>query len=571
MMQVTPEIGARIDVEFVRPNCRRDDGARDGLAPEREVGEQLHDARRHGEPPRNAVKCYARRSKEPDCKARHPPQFGEREEPTPAPSAFRRSHVGAPRRVLGGKISRSSESSLQTGKACNVRNVSKIICILVAVALASPGTGGRSETYTAAEKAAIAAKHTQARRDFRTFFGLDAPHYDAAEQVTRRLDMCDALRAEILDAYASKKLTTNDPTAGLGGAAQHAVAAMNPGSDLGKLLRDRGPPKDLAADGNYYAKLTRAEPTEALLRQAIVASPGNLQPADVMRMALRASGGNYVLATLTAHNLLKNVAYIGRADANLAASTAKELFDVRGDKVVAVASKLVSLRGDPSGGDLLGPWYHIFGVLFIGSITSRVQSQSMTAAEEFSRYLINEKLGIKSYSGIDREKADWDRCAANTMAAIHPILYDGERVASTANPTPTMYCRSILGRWPSWYATFKDGPGSLWIHQEKDQVLGDGNFSFGYGALHGAGDNYAFSGEWKGDFGEFTYTPNRAHGTFSLSTSYDMVKRLEKLEGTFSFGAFDNPAMMKEPAFSKALAGRPTTLSGPFAERSCGS
>jgi len=362
-----------------------------------------------------------------------------------------------------------------------VRNVSKIVCILAVAGLIAPDAG-RAQTSKMPDKATVMAQHAQAKRDFRTFFGLDAPRNDVGQQVTRRLEMCDALKAEILAAHAAKELTTNDPTAGFGGAAQHAVAAMNPGSDLGALLRDRGPPKDLAANGNYYAQLTRSEPTEALLRQAIEASPGNLQPADVMRMALQASGGNYVLATLTAHNLMKNVAYIGRADANLGA---KELFDVQGDNVVAVASKLANLRGDPSAGDLMGPWYHMFGVLFIGSITSRVQSESMAAAEQFSRYLINEKLGVKSYSGIDREKSDWDRCAENVMAAIHPALYGGAPIAATPKPKSKPYQGGfdMSGEWSfnwTWSVTSVDFLGTMtqggatsWTYTGK--VSGGGN------------------------------------------------------------------------------------------------
>jgi hypothetical protein len=371
-----------------------------------------------------------------------------------------------------------------------MRNVSNLVALLVAVSLVSPRMGEAAQPTAAPDKATLLAQHAQAKRDFQTFFGLTAPHYGPSGQFVRRTDMCNALKAAILGAYTSKTLTTNDPTAGIGGAAQHAVAALNPLSDLGKLLRDRGPPKDLAADGNSYAKLTETDQGEARLRKAIVDSPGHLQPADVMRMALKASGGNYVLATLTAHNLLKNIAYIGRADANL---YTKELFDVQGDNVVAVAAKLTNLRSDPSAGDVMGPWYHMFGVLFIGSITSRVQSESMADAEQFSRYLINEKLGIKSYSGVDQEKADWDHCAETTMTAIHPVLYgtvtglSGTWRGSGGGSGTYEIVQS--GTAIHWSAQADDG--HAWAHDFSGTIQGDtiaGSFQDrpGYGVLqHG--------------------------------------------------------------------------------------
>jgi hypothetical protein len=287
------------------------------------------------------------------------------------------------------------------------------LAALLVIALAGSPVVASAGYPGAASPADLAAlKHAKA--DYRTFFGVDDPRYDTGQEVTRRIGMCDALKAAILGAHASGELTTNDPTAGFGGSFQHSVAAMFGVTDLGRLLRDQGPPEELIPDGNYYAKFT--ELREKMLRYEIERSPGKLEPADVMRLALEVSDGNYVTATLTAANLLKNVAYGGRLEAKQGL-----LYDDRHEAAVAV--KLVSLRGNPGYSDKMGPWYHLFSILFLGSITSRSEAESEAAAEEFSRYLLHEKLGFTNYSAPDPEKAAWDRCAEDVMIAVHPVLY----------------------------------------------------------------------------------------------------------------------------------------------------
>lgn len=155
------------------------------------------------------------------------------------------------------------------------------------------------------------------RQNYRLFFGLDAPKYETSDQTVQRLDMTDDLTKAVTD---HPNLDTKDPTAGIGGSLQHSRAALPskvplipydvPISDLGYLLRSQHAPADLAEQGNYYAKLTVTY--EESLRERIKGSKGDLAPADVMRMALDTTHGNYTLAALTAHNLLKSVAYLGR-------------------------------------------------------------------------------------------------------------------------------------------------------------------------------------------------------------------------------------------------------------------
>ncbi len=250
------------------------------------------------------------------------------------------------------------------------------------------------------------------RKDREIFLGSNDPHYESADQVTRRLDMRDAL-AETVEKYPH--LDPSDPTAQLGSPLSKSVKALFsvvpnpvpgkdpiPISDLGQLLRSQDPVSHL--EGNEYVKLTA--PYVPKLRDAILASPGGLTPADVMKMSLDACGGNYTLATLTAHNFLKDVAYFGRRAVELTGSPFS--LEPGTEYVPRVAERLVNLRGDPSKNDKLGPWYHMYGVLFLGSVTSVTQAEGMLTAEHLTRIL---KMGSKE----DLEKADWDRAAMHVM------------------------------------------------------------------------------------------------------------------------------------------------------------
>src|SRR5207249_7727561 len=51
---------------------------------------------------------------------------------------------------------------------------------------------------------------------------------------------------------------------------------------------------------------------ESALANRIATSAGNLLPNDILRLALEATHGDYPLATLTVHNLLKELTYASR-------------------------------------------------------------------------------------------------------------------------------------------------------------------------------------------------------------------------------------------------------------------
>lgn len=273
-------------------------------------------------------------------------------------------------------------------------------------------------------------------QDYRIFTGAADPATERSEQTVRRLDMRDDLARTVIE-YPN--LDTSDPTAGRGGAAQHAAAAVPSKvpftditvSDLGYWLRSQMPPRD-DAHRNFYAGATRL--SEQQLLQRIRQSGGQLTPAEVMRMSLEISDGNYTMATLTAANLLKNVAYTGRHATELYNKQYREygvhaprMLEKQGMSlnpddgyVLDVASRLVNLRGEPQKtGDKLGPWYHVFSLMFLGSITSKEQAHAMMVGEHTTRQL---KWG----SVEDKEKAEWDYAALSAMDKVHPVIYEGK-------------------------------------------------------------------------------------------------------------------------------------------------
>lgn len=315
--------------------------------------------------------------------------------------------------------------------ACLVRlSMHVVLSVLVTVSTSALPTLSQTPGAQRETREQILAR---GKRNYRIFYGLDDPIYDTPQQIERLHRMCVQLKQTILDELECGNLDLTDPTAGIGGSAQHLAGALNVGADLGTLLRDRGCPFEL--EGNYYAKATAA--SEEKLRQMILQTAGNLTPGDLMKMSLRANSNNYVMATLTLHNFLKNIAYTGRKTAE---GSGEPITDYAQETVlpanyenlhiVEVTSKLQNLRGDPTKGDKLGPWYHMFGIQMLGALAGKDTAGLMTTAEQFSRLLINEWLGIKSYSPIDPEKAAWDECAIRLMKDLHPIMY-GKEVPQT--------------------------------------------------------------------------------------------------------------------------------------------
>lgn len=135
--------------------------------------------------------------------------------------------------------------------------------------------------------------------------------------------------------------------------------------DFYSVLGESGAP-NIHGGGNKYEKMVGgklADGTSYISRlqsKILESDKNNLTPKDVMKFALDATGGDYGLASLAAHNLLKNLTYNGRF--NGPESLSKD--------DTAIISKLGNLR-DSNSSDKMGPWYHFFGVQASFSLTER--------------------------------------------------------------------------------------------------------------------------------------------------------------------------------------------------------
>lgn len=281
-----------------------------------------------------------------------------------------------------------------------------------------------------------AQREFAAKGAYRMFLGLDDPTLNDAEQTWRRNLYRDELVGVVLGEFATGQLSTADPTAGWGGALQHTLGALTLG-DLGTLLRDQGPPGELAHQDNYYAKVS--QPTETKLQALVAESGGGLTPADLMRLSLQAADHNYVMALLAAHNYLKNIAYKGRGMSNGRQQIlSADLMQAQGyGYVMPGVERLVNLRANPAQADKMGPWYHIFGVMFLGSITSRQVSGGMTWAEQFTR-TAGRFFGATSYSPVDPVKKAWDDTAIEAMKRIHDVIFSSDPPPAAPKVAPSL-------------------------------------------------------------------------------------------------------------------------------------
>lgn len=226
---------------------------------------------------------------------------------------------------------------------------------------------------------------------------------------------------------------------------------------LGNFLTLSEPPSRLDSP---YTKLTKSTDPfygkasyESMLAREIVTSRGGLRPADVLKMSLRVCQNDYLLATLTAHNLLKESVYVLREKGQTAAVGTSSLMS-RGIHVDPreINGKMANLRppGDEFERDVLGPYYHAFGLLFLGAALSTPDAQFTAEVESVYRHLPRSnsppdptKEAVNSWAaGLSR---DLNQALAGTPLQVtitgpnSAPLGDGVRLAgevSFREPTP---------------------------------------------------------------------------------------------------------------------------------------
>lgn len=171
----------------------------------------------------------------------------------------------------------------------------------------------------------------------------------------------------------------------------------------------------------------------AALTRNILDHPGkNMDPATVLKLALKATDGDYGLAVLSAHNLFKYIAYNARQTAAHPDGAPSKL----DDDYVKVMEKLGNLRPEISKNrDKMGPWYHFFGIQVVAAAYSNAEAGTVSvAAEHFIRL-----DGVKDIRGgmgnaigrffgrsvepspSDAEKAAVDQVSINLARKIFPF------------------------------------------------------------------------------------------------------------------------------------------------------
>ncbi len=167
------------------------------------------------------------------------------------------------------------------------------------------------------------------------------------------------------------------------------------GTSLGFMLTESAQPSGVT--GNPYVDATKGRKgktsPESELAAVIIASRTPMMPGDVLGAALRITKGDYWLATLVCHNLLKEVTYAERDKHQAllgwdtkAPMKASQWLLIDPSKIT---SKLPNLRpsGDPQLADKMGPWYHMFGLFFVGGMTTGTEAEQLAWIENFTREL----------------------------------------------------------------------------------------------------------------------------------------------------------------------------------------
>lgn len=252
---------------------------------------------------------------------------------------------------------------------------------------------------------------------------------NGVDSKTLATDMLTELLRHKVRGFDQSALNGYFPRASIAGGAAEKLANLvweQNGDRLGFLLTESGLPSSVT--DNPYVELTKnlsgGSSKELALAQRIMASSGNLAPDDILGMALDVCSGDYWLAMLTAHNMLKEVTYAERLRQSpvLGWNGAKP-DDATQFQIVRpgdVISKLSNLRqpGDQFFNDKMGPWYHMYGLLFIGGMASGSEADFMAWMENMTRKL---HLG----SDPDRFKEDMNTWAANLSHALNEWVAEG--------------------------------------------------------------------------------------------------------------------------------------------------
>lgn len=283
---------------------------------------------------------------------------------------------------------------------------------------------------------AVPKPRVTANANYQLFHGLDDAAYSSDQQEARLRARCSQL-VDVVVGYPGVRWQNPDISRLVG------LVKLAPGTDLSHMLRGQNIPS--ADDRNQFFALTskavapgdpQGRTYDQVLHDSILAAKTQLRPADVLRLALRATAGDYQLAVLTAHNVIKEQTYGGR-DSVFGVTTGP-------DPRALFASKLENLRRDPNASDTvsadkMGPWYHTFGVLFVAGSIGPITGEALVDTEHITR-LVSKALpdwwanipllGRFKSSPLDLGKAAVDNCMLDAAVKL-----DAAAKAAALNPS----------------------------------------------------------------------------------------------------------------------------------------
>jgi hypothetical protein len=252
---------------------------------------------------------------------------------------------------------------------------------------------------------------------------------DGIDSQSLATDMLGEMLRHKMRSFDQSALNGYFVRASIAGGAAEKIANLvweQNGDRLGFMLTESGLPSSVS--DNPYVELTKnlsgGSSKELALAEKIMASGGNLAPGDVLGMALDVCSGDYWLATLTAHNMLKEITYAERSGHQpVLGWNGANTDDATKFRIVRagdVTGKLANLRptGDQFIKDKMGPWYHLYGLLFIGGMASGNEADYLAWMENMTRKL---HLG----SDPDRFKEDMNTWAANLSHAMNQWVAEG--------------------------------------------------------------------------------------------------------------------------------------------------
>jgi hypothetical protein len=148
-----------------------------------------------------------------------------------------------------------------------------------------------------------------------------------------------------------------------------------------------------------------------VIEAKVLASPGGITPAGMLRICIEAAGGNVPRGVLACHNFLKDITYLGRDFAETPQSNPMP------DRFGEVARRLLTWRSEdtnPAGAyDKMGPLYHIFAAMTAGTwATSRIGGHAAAAGEALLRSFRH------GGDTPDPEKGQADDCGAAVADVI---------------------------------------------------------------------------------------------------------------------------------------------------------